>query len=140
MQLWVLGGHKLTWLPDASKKLFRSAVTRGWDHDKGGLFYTLDFENRPALRYKIWWPATEAIGAAAFIAEHDADPFFEDWYRRVWSFSTNHFIDPANGGWFPELGEDQHLLLARCHHLGDLAQADELAALRLRPLTIVQPV
>lgn len=106
MQLWVLGGNKLTWLPDASKKLFRSAVTRGWDHDKGGFFYTLDFENRPALRYKIWWPATEAIGAAAFIAEHDADPFFEDWYRRVWSFSTNHFIDPANGGWFPELGED----------------------------------
>lgn len=106
MQLWVLGGKKHAWLPEASKKLFRSAVTRGWDHDKGGFFYTLDFDNRPALRQKIWWPATEAIGAAAFIAGHDDDPFFEDWYRRVWNFSAAHFIDPANGGWFPELGAD----------------------------------
>ena len=106
MQLWVLGGKKLAWLPEASKKLFRNAVTRGWDHDKGGFFYTLDFDNQPQLRQKIWWPATEAIGAAAFIAGHDDDPFFEDWYRRVWNFSAAHFIDPANGGWFPELDAD----------------------------------
>ena len=106
MQLWVLGGKMVAWLPEAAKKLFRSAVARGWDHDKGGFFYTLDFDNRPALTQKIWWPATEAIGAAAFIAAHDADPFFEEWYRRVWNFSAAHFIDPANGGWFPELGAD----------------------------------
>lgn len=106
MQLWVLGGRRLSWLPDAAKALFRSAVTRGWDHGRGGFFYTLDFDNRPALRQKLWWPATEAIGAAAFIAEHDSDPFFEDWYRRVWSFSATYFIDHAHGGWHPELGED----------------------------------
>ncbi len=106
MQLWVLGGKKLSWLPNAAAKLFRSSVTRGWDHGKGGFFYTLDFDHKPALRQKLWWPATEAIGAAAFIAAHDADPFYEEWYRRIWDFAANHFIDPANGGWFPELGED----------------------------------
>ena len=106
MQLWVLGGKTHDWMPDAAKNLFRSAVTRGWDEETGGFFYTLDFDNKPSLRHKIWWPATEAIGAAAFIAEHDADPFFEDWYRRVWDFSATHFIDKANGGWYPELGED----------------------------------
>lgn len=106
MQLWVLGGKTVDWLPGASAKLFRSAVARGWDHDRGGFFYTLDFDHKPALRHKIWWPATEAIAAAAFIAEHEADPFFEDWYRRVLGFSANHFIDHANGGWYPELGED----------------------------------
>jgi sulfoquinovose isomerase len=103
VQLWVLGGKKLGWLPDAAAKLFRSAVTRGWDHDKGGFFYTLDFNHKPALTQKIWWPATEAIGAAAFIGAHDPDPFYEEWYRKVWSFSANYFIDPAKGGWFPEL-------------------------------------
>jgi sulfoquinovose isomerase len=106
VQLWVLGGKTIAWLPDAAAKLFRSAVTRGWDHDQGGFYYTLDFSHAPALRQKLWWPATEAIGAAAFIAAHDADPFYEMWYRRIWGFSANHFIDPANGGWFPELGED----------------------------------
>jgi mannose/cellobiose epimerase-like protein (N-acyl-D-glucosamine 2-epimerase family) len=106
VQLWVLGGKKLSWLPDAAAKLFHSAVTRGWDHAKGGFFYTLGFDSQPALRHKIWWPATEAIGAAAFLAAHAPSNFYEDWYRRVWGFSMNHFIDPANGGWFPELGED----------------------------------
>jgi sulfoquinovose isomerase len=106
VQLWVLGGKKDMWLPDAAEKLFRSAVTKGWDHERGGFYYTLDFDNRPALTHKIWWPATEAIGAAAFIAAHRPDPFYEDWYRKVWDFSATCFIDPANGGWYGELGED----------------------------------
>jgi sulfoquinovose isomerase len=106
VQLWVLGAKKWSWLPEAAARLFRSAVTRGWDRDKGGFFYTLDFDNKPALTQKLWWPATEAIGAAAFIAAHEPDPFYEEWYRHVWGFTANHFIDPANGGWFPELGED----------------------------------
>jgi sulfoquinovose isomerase len=106
LQLWELGGRKLAWLPEASAKLFRSAVTLGWDTEKGGFFYTLDWENRPALRQKLWWPAAEGIGAAAFLAVHDADPFYEDWYRRIWGFCNNHFIDHVHGSWHHELGED----------------------------------
>ncbi len=105
-QLWVLSGRQHDWLKEAGAKLFRAAVTRGWDKDKGGFFYTLDFDSRPALTHKIWWPATEAIGAAAFLAALDPDPFYEEWYRKVWGFSANHFIDPSNGGWFPELDDD----------------------------------
>lgn len=105
-QLWVLDGKKEAWMPEAADKLFRSAVTLGWDHVKGGFYYTLDFDNRPALTHKIWWPATEAIGAAAFLKALKPDPFYEEWYRRVWDFSAMYFIDPANGGWFGELGDD----------------------------------
>jgi mannose/cellobiose epimerase-like protein (N-acyl-D-glucosamine 2-epimerase family) len=106
MQLWVLGGKKLSWLPEASKKLFRAACDRGWDAKQGGYFYTLDFDGRPLLRHKIWWPMTEAIAAAAFIGEHDPDPYFEAWYRRVWSFAIAHFIDHRHGNWYPELDGD----------------------------------
>ncbi len=106
-QLWVLDGRQDMWLPHAADKLFRSAVTRGWDNDKGGFWYTLDFDHKPALTHKIWWPATEAIGAAAFLAGAiKADAVYEEWYRKVWDFSANRFIDPANGGWYGELGED----------------------------------
>ena len=35
-----------------------------------------------------------------------AEGFYEDWYRKVWDFSASYFIDPANGGWFNELGDD----------------------------------
>ncbi len=105
-QLWVLDGRKEPWMLDAADRLFRSAVARGWDHAKGGFYYTLNFDNHPALTHKIWWPATEAIGAAAFLNALKTDPFYEDWYRKVWDFSAMHFIDPANGGWFGELGDD----------------------------------
>ena len=104
-QLWVLDGRREGWMIEAADKLFRSAVTRGWDMQHGGFYYTLDFDHRPALAHKIWWPATEAIGAAAFLNALKPDPFYGEWYRKVWDFSATHFIDPATGGWFPELGD-----------------------------------
>ena len=105
-QLWVLVGRREFWMIDAADTLFRSAVSRGWDKAKGGFYYTLDFANEPAITHKIWWPATEAIGAAAFLNALRPNPFYEQWYRKVWDFSATHFIDTANGGWFPELGND----------------------------------
>ncbi len=105
LQLWELGGRKLAWLPDAAARLFRNAVDLGWDKECGGFFYTLDWENRPALRRKLWWPATEGIAAAAFLAVHSTDPFYEEWYRRIWGFCNNHFIDHRLGGWHHELNE-----------------------------------
>ncbi|MBK8768898.1 MAG: AGE family epimerase/isomerase [Rhizobiales bacterium] len=106
LQLWELGGRQEAWLPGAAERLFRNAVTFGWDHEKGGFFYTLEWDNRPRLRQKLWWPAAEGIGAAHWLAVQTGNPYFEDWYRRIWGFSATHFIDHAHGGWFPELGED----------------------------------
>ena len=105
-QLWVLDQRREKWMIDAAEKLFHSAVARGWDTAKGGFYYTLDFDNRPAITHKIWWPLTEAIGAAAFLNALKPDRFYEDWYRKLWDFAAIHFIDPANGGWFAELGSD----------------------------------
>jgi sulfoquinovose isomerase len=106
LQLWELGGRKLDWLPDASEQLFRSSIKYGWDERKGGFFYTLDWDNRPVLRQKLWWPATEGIGAAAWLAEHRKDGYFEDWYQQIWEFIDKYFIDHKPGGWHQALGED----------------------------------
>ncbi len=106
LQLWEVGGRKLAWLPDASAKLFRNSIELGWDKQRGGFFYTLDWDNKPALPQKLWWPAAEGLGAAHYLAAHDGDPYYEEWYRRIWSFCNNHFIDHVRGGWHPELGED----------------------------------
>ena len=106
LQLWVSGGKRLAWLPEAAEKLFRNSVTLGWDHEKGGFYYTINWDNSPRLRQKLWWPATEGIGAAHWLAAHNDDPFFEDWYRRIWGFSAMHLIDHKHGGWHPELGDD----------------------------------
>lgn len=99
LQLWELGGRKLGWLPDAARSLFRQAVTDGWDPETGGFYYTLDWQGRPRVRDRYWWPVTEAIGAAAFLADLDGDGFHEGWYRRLWGWADAHLIDKRHGGW-----------------------------------------
>lgn len=106
IQLWELGGRVHGWLPEAAKGLFRRTVTEGWAPDTGGFYYTLDWDDRPHQPDRYWWPCAEGIAAAAVLASVDPDPFFEAWYRRIWSFVTNHVIDHKRGGWAPELGPD----------------------------------
>ncbi|MEZ0169620.1 AGE family epimerase/isomerase [Microvirga sp. TS319] len=106
VQLWVLGGKRHGWMPEASRELFKQAVELGWDKERGGFFYALDWNDQPRLPHKLWWPCAEAIGAAAFLCEHSPSAFHETWYRHVWSFVDQHLIDHERGGWHPELSED----------------------------------
>ncbi len=65
LQLWALGGKTHDWMPDAAKALFAQSMLLGWDADKGGFFYTLDWDDTPAKRDKLWWPACEGAGCGA---------------------------------------------------------------------------
>lgn len=105
-QLWVLGRKQHGWMTDAARNLFRSSIDLGWDKVHGGFFYTLDWNDQPAMREKLWWPVSEAIGAAAFISAHDHEDYFQSWYRKLWDFAENHVIDHERGGWLSELQED----------------------------------
>ena len=103
-------------MADAARTLFIQAMSLGWDKQKGGFFYTLDWNDQPAKTAKLWWPLCEAAGAAHFLNEHmPADDFYEDSYRLVWSTIANHVIDHKNGGWHEEMTEDlvpSHTLFA----------------------------
>lgn len=102
LQLWELGGRRLAWLPEAAKALFEQATAGGWNAKEGGFYYTLDWSDKPRLRNRLWWPASEGIGAAAFMNAIDGDPAYEGWYRSIWDFAANQLIDPAHGGWKTE--------------------------------------
>lgn len=106
LQLWVLGGKRHDWMPEAARGLFFQAMSLGWDKQKGGFFYTLDWENLPAKRSKLWWPLCEGAGAAHFLNAHAPSAFHEDSYRMIWGFIAGHSIDHENGGWHEELTED----------------------------------
>lgn len=105
VQLWELGGRKHGWTIEAAKALFLKTTEIGWARDTGGFYYTLDWDNRPDQSDRFWWPCAEGIGAAAVLGSVEEDPRFEEWYRRIWGFVGDHFIDHANGGWHPELGD-----------------------------------
>lgn len=106
LQLWELGGRKLAWLPDAARNLFAQATSDGWDAEKGGFYYTLEWDGSARIKDRYWWPCCEAIGAAAFLNATDGDKAYEEWYRRIWSFCATRFIDRDNGGWHAQLDSD----------------------------------
>ena len=106
LQLWVLDGKQEPWMPQAAKNLFSQAMKCGWDKTKGGFFYTLDWNDAPSKRSKLWWPACEGVAAAHFLNELCPDPIYELVYRKIWDFIAQHFIDQRNGGWNEELTED----------------------------------
>jgi sulfoquinovose isomerase len=106
LQLWELGGRKLDWIPEAARAIFEEVTGSGWDRDKGGFYYTLNWDGSPRIRDRYWWPCCEAIGASAFLGGIDGDPVYEAWYRRVWSFTTRAFIDPVHGGWRGQVDDD----------------------------------
>ncbi|NRP21781.1 Sulfoquinovose isomerase [Ensifer adhaerens] len=108
VQLWELGGRAHSWMLEGAKGLFLKTVETGWNNEVGGFYYTLTWDDRPDRNDLYWWPCAEGICAAAVLAAVDDDPRFEEWYRRIWGFVNNHFIDrrQGSGGWIPELDND----------------------------------
>jgi mannose/cellobiose epimerase-like protein (N-acyl-D-glucosamine 2-epimerase family) len=105
LQLWELGGRKLSWLPQCSKALFGQAVLDAWDKRSGGFYYTLDWDGRPLIRDRYWWPCCEGVAASAFLNAIDGDTSYEEWYRRIWNFIAVRFIDRENGGWRAQIDD-----------------------------------
>ncbi len=103
VQLYETGGRRLAWAPEAARGLFDHAVAHGWDAARGGLVYTLDWDDRPAVAWRLWWPLCEGVGAAHALAGLDADPRLEHWYRRFWNVIARRFIDRAHGGWHAQI-------------------------------------
>ena len=105
VQLWELGGRSHAWMMEAAKALFAKTVEIGWDPRTGGFYYTLGWDDRPDQSDRYWWPCAEGLCAAAVLNAADGDPTYETWYRRIWGFVHNRFIDRRSGGWIPELDE-----------------------------------
>lgn len=64
-------------MTDAARNLFRQSIELGWEHKRGGFFYTLDRDNKLIMREKLWWPISEAIGAASFLSAYDREDYFQ---------------------------------------------------------------
>ena len=108
VQLWIAGGRRQGWMPEAAAKLFAMAVDEGWDAQPGGFVYTVDWSGQPLVRDRMWWPVCEGIGATAFLAATGNAEFYQGWYRRLWDY-TGAFILAPNGQWVPQLDERNQL-------------------------------
>jgi sulfoquinovose isomerase len=103
LQYWDLRGRPQDGSLQTARKLTYRALDDAWDEQKGGLVYTLNFDGTQAITDRYWWPVTEAIGVLAVLLKCDPQPSDENLYRKLWIFADRHFIDHAQGGWFPEI-------------------------------------
>jgi len=91
------------WMLGAARHLFALALRDGWDSEIGGFVYTVEFDGRPMNRARYWWTHAEAIGTASVLAKVTGDSSYEGWYRALWDFVDEHFVDHKRGGWYPQL-------------------------------------
>lgn len=89
------------WMIEAARGLFARALALGWDGDRGGIVYTVGWDDRVEIADRYWWPVCEGIGAARALTPHL--PEAEGWYRRLWDVAATRFIDHRHGGWHPQI-------------------------------------
>ncbi|MGI8563188.1 MAG: AGE family epimerase/isomerase [Candidatus Dormibacter sp.] len=105
-QAWAATGNREAWCLESARRLFRQALSDGWNVSGEGLIYTVDFQGRPLSRDRYWWTFAEALGAAAYLADVTGVAEYERWYRTFWDFTHRHVIDHRRGGWHAVLDSD----------------------------------
>ena len=133
LQVRAAVGLEADWMLDAAIRLFRKGVYEGWDVDRGGLIYTVDFDGMALNRDRYWWPVAEAIAAAAYLDHETHDPFYESWYRTFWDFADQHLIDHVRGGWQHMLDSENRPIFTLYEGKVDLFHALHACLLPLLP-------
>ncbi len=79
-------------------------IERGWDEKYGGIFYYMDYENRPTEKLesamKLWWVHAEALCAFLLAYKLLGRKEHLDWFLRLSDYSFSHFSDREYGEWY----------------------------------------
>ena len=106
LQLWVLGKSGSTGCP------WRRTICSGARSNSAGTTTKAGSStrwtgttDRPCARSCGGRPAKPS-GPPRSSRRIRPDPYYEEWYRRIWGFCANRLIDHQSGGWHHELSED----------------------------------
>jgi len=99
-----LGDDAPEWLLEDARALFDAGVREGWAVDgAAGFVYTVDWAGAPVVRERMHWVVTEAVAAAATLAQVTGDPAYAICHDQWWSYAEQHLIDHQRGSWHHEL-------------------------------------
>jgi N-acylglucosamine 2-epimerase len=86
------------------------SLERGWDTEKGGIFYFVDVENKPVLSLewdmKLFWVHCEAMIALAYSYLYTKDEKYMAWLDKIKEYVWAHFPDEGHPEWFGHLHRD----------------------------------
>ncbi len=88
---------------DAAASIFDRAVADGWDAERGGFVYTVDWSGRPVEPRRFHWVIAEAVGAAHVLGVVTGDARYERAGEEWWRFIRSHVVDAERGSWHHEL-------------------------------------
>ena len=95
-------------------KCVRSHIEFGWDHKFGGIFLSIDSENkRPWWPYwdsKPWWPITEALYALLLCHNLYKEKWCLDWYWNVHNYAFKNYPNKANNEWNQKLDREGNII------------------------------
>ncbi len=107
--------NNLELVAKAEKIMYRQ-LEHGWDNIHGGIFYFLDFKGHPPQQLewdqKLWWVHLETLVALAKTYAFNQSPRAKEWFKKVHTYSWEHFRDAKNGGeWYGYLNRKGEVLL-----------------------------
>lgn len=130
-----LGSAAPDWLAHDAACLFDKALAEGWEADGNpGLVYTVDWQGAACSVRRRHWVHAEAAAAAAALASRTGNAIYEQWYRRLWDFIRDVYIDDERGSWLQELDAELGPDAAEGHLKPDLYHAYQATLLPRLPL------
>jgi len=88
------------WYLPTARRLFDTAMNKGWDHEFGGLVYGYAPDGQFADAHKYFWVQAEALAAAWRLFKRTGNEAYRQDYNRLWRWSWEHLVDHKYGAWF----------------------------------------
>jgi len=98
------------WLLKRAQQLFDKALASAWDNKNDGICYSVSPTGEICDGDKYFWVQAESIVAAALLADASGDPKYNEWYKKIWSYSWTHLIDHQYGAWYRVLNKQNQKL------------------------------
>jgi sulfoquinovose isomerase len=99
-----LGAAAPDWMLADAEALFDAGVREGWAVDgAAGFVYTVGWDGLPVVRQRMHWVLTEAVAAAATLAQVTGEPAYAICHEQWWAYAATYLLDTVGGAWHSEL-------------------------------------
>ncbi len=91
-------------------KVTEWSLKRGWDEEKGGIFYFVDLKNKPVISLewdmKLFWVHCEAMVALIYSYWYTKDERYLDGFEEIFTYVKKYFKDEGYPEWYGHLHRD----------------------------------
>lgn len=95
---------------EKSIQVVRWSLERGWDNEKGGIFYFVDLENKPVMSLewdmKLFWVHCEAMIALTYSYWYSKEEWCLEWFEKIKAYVWDKYPDDGHPEWFGHLHRD----------------------------------